>query len=310
MRNQKLLLAAVMTAAIFWPVHGMAQNAEETQPAQIPLEDAEIAQVTQIALDFVRSSPTFAFDGMEDTLVVDSVHAMESFPVQYRVQISFDSAHGGFGDREGQVLTQVITHHKMDLLISEGIVMSAVTDGQWDELNNQFVLKHPHLPIPAQLGKQVQIGMDQSAVFESEGLQITLKRIEDSRCPSDVTCIHAGDVKAIVSVTYYDADMGQFTLINTGSGSSEEIVQRYSIMLTDVTPYPTSSQPAGDYTATILVSKTAPPSPIQQISGGILPENVLCNDGLVLIQKATKQSSACVRPETAQILAERGWLVL
>lgn len=312
MINQKLLLLiAIVSVAIFWPVQGLAQNSTaDTQLAEIPIEDQEMAEVIEIALDFVISSPTFAFDGIEDSLVVDSVLVMESFPLQYRVQVSFDSAHGGFGNREGQILTQVITPHKMDLLISEGMVVSAVTDGQWDEINHQFVLTHPNSPVLAYLDKKIRVGINQSAILESESLQLTLKRIEDSRCPSDVTCIQAGDVKAIVSVTYYDTDMGEFTLINTGSGSSEEIVQRYSIMLTDVEPYPISTQPTGDYIATILVSKTPPPSPIQQISSGILPENVLCDDGLVLVQKATKQSSACVRSETAQKLAERGWLVL
>jgi hypothetical protein len=31
----------------------------------------------------------------------------------------------------------------MEILISEGNVISAVTDGEWDELNNQYLLKAP-----------------------------------------------------------------------------------------------------------------------------------------------------------------------
>jgi len=32
----------------------------------------------------------------------------------------------------------------VEIIISEGVVISAVIDGEWDELNNQFVLKAPN----------------------------------------------------------------------------------------------------------------------------------------------------------------------
>lgn len=50
-------------------------------------------------------------------------------------------------------------------------------------------------------------------------------------------------------------------------------------------------------------------SPYKQVSIGIEPENVLCKDGLVLIQKYDG-SPACVKPETVQKLVERGWTTL
>jgi hypothetical protein len=109
-------------------------------PVDIPSEDLEI---TEIAREFVISSPTFAFDGMEETLEFGPITILESFPVQYGLEASFTSSHGGFGDRTDQIVTQVLTPHVMSILISEGQVISAVTDGEWDELNNQFVLKAP-----------------------------------------------------------------------------------------------------------------------------------------------------------------------
>jgi hypothetical protein len=54
---------------------------------------------------------------------------------------TFESAHGGFGNRDGQVMTQAITPHTVEIIISEGKVISAVTDDVWDELNHQYVLK-------------------------------------------------------------------------------------------------------------------------------------------------------------------------
>jgi exosome complex RNA-binding protein Csl4 len=46
------------------------------------------------------------------------------------------------------MLAQVITHHKMDIIVSEGNVISAVTDDTWDELNHQYVLK-PQSKLPS-----------------------------------------------------------------------------------------------------------------------------------------------------------------
>jgi hypothetical protein len=81
---------------------------------------------------------------MEDTLEMGAVIVLESFPEQYALEARFTSSHGGFGDRTDQVVTQVLTPHVMEIIISEGAVISAVTDGEWDELNNQFVLKAPN----------------------------------------------------------------------------------------------------------------------------------------------------------------------
>ena len=99
--------------------------------------------IADIALDFVRTAPTFAYDGMEETLSVGDIMVLESFREQYQIEISFTSAHGGYGDRTDQMVTQVLTSHTMEILISEGNVISAVTDGEWDELNNQYLLKAP-----------------------------------------------------------------------------------------------------------------------------------------------------------------------
>ena len=48
-------------------------------------------------------------------------------------------------------------------------------------------------------------------------------------------------------------------------------------------------------------------APLKQISQGIKPESVKCNEGLVLITKNDGDSSACVKPTTAETLEKRGW---
>ncbi len=48
-------------------------------------------------------------------------------------------------------------------------------------------------------------------------------------------------------------------------------------------------------------------SPKKQVNNGMLPENVICNGELKLIFKSSDNSPACVKPQTAEKLIERGW---
>jgi hypothetical protein len=49
------------------------------------------------------------------------------------------------------------------------------------------------------------------------------------------------------------------------------------------------------------------PSPLDQFKEGYEAKNVLCHDGFVLVIKSEDNSFACVKPQTAQKLVERGW---
>lgn len=53
------------------------------------------------------------------------------------------------------------------------------------------------------------------------------------------------------------------------------------------------------------VATTEPPK--KQIEQGLSADQIRCNEGLELIKKLTDSSPACVRPQTAQKLVERGW---
>ncbi len=109
-------------------------------------EEKEKNDALGVAQRYIVTSPTFAFDGDINTLDTVYVGSAESFPPQYMIKMAFDSAHGGFGNREGQMLTQVITPHIMEIYVSEGAVISAVTDETWDELNLQYVQSLSKLP--------------------------------------------------------------------------------------------------------------------------------------------------------------------
>ena len=93
----------------------------------------------QIAVYFVKNSPTYQYDGMDGTLKVVEHRILESYPVQNVIIITFDSRHAGYGDRTGQILAQVITRHRVSVTVVEGNVVHAVIDEVWDELNQREV---------------------------------------------------------------------------------------------------------------------------------------------------------------------------
>jgi len=116
-----------------------AIDGEWDEMAQEPLEsgDPDSGSAEEIALEFLRNGATFKFDGMEETIEVEEIRILESYPVQYIVIIRFDSRHAGYGDRTGQVLAQVVTPHSAWVKVVNGEVVSAVLDNTWDELNQK-----------------------------------------------------------------------------------------------------------------------------------------------------------------------------
>jgi hypothetical protein len=114
-----------------------AQTTETIIP--ITQQEQEKNDALGVAQRYIATSPTFTFDGDINTLDTEYVGVLESSPPQYLIKISFDSAHGGFGNREGQMLTQAITPHKMEIIVSEGNVISAITDETWDEMKELFI---------------------------------------------------------------------------------------------------------------------------------------------------------------------------
>ena len=148
LKRKKFAITAVIIGVIAVGVAAAYFVPAQTTLTQIPItpEEQEKNDALGVAQGFILTNPTFAFDGLPDTLDVESVSVMESYPVQYGIKIAFDSSHGGFGNREGQILTPVITPHKVDIIVSEGEVVYAVTDETWDELNLQYVQSLSKLP--------------------------------------------------------------------------------------------------------------------------------------------------------------------
>jgi hypothetical protein len=144
--------------------------------SQRMLPDFEAA--CAIGEEFVRASPTFAFDGIPETLRLAGaawypkmMTTPEGEDLQERdwtFRFEFDSRHAGYGDRTGEALAEVVTPHRAHVNVEEGTVTSAVLDGDWD--------------IPAQ--KMIEtIAEDfvrNSPTFKYDGIVETLELVDSS----------------------------------------------------------------------------------------------------------------------------------
>lgn len=167
-------------------------------------------------------------------------------------------------------------------------------------------------PVVANLDSPFDLKVDETADINSD-LQITLLNVlDDSRCPSDVTCIWEGTVSVEVNIVKDGENRGKyvipFGLIDSVASQS---IDGFFIMLYDVNPYPISTDQItpSEYVATLVVSKVKETldSPLKQFKSGVSINNTQCKDNLSLVIKSSNYSPACVKPETVNKLLLRGW---
>jgi hypothetical protein len=114
---------------------------DELGQAHIYTEEKAVS----VALEFLRNSPTFLYDGIPETVKFIGVEPLRC-PYTWEVSISFDCRHAGYGDRKGMMLAQVITHHMIRVVIQRNEVVGAVIDDEWDEINQREVVRSELLP--------------------------------------------------------------------------------------------------------------------------------------------------------------------
>jgi hypothetical protein len=111
---------------------------------------------------------------------------------------------------------------------------------------------------PAAPEHAITLAVGQNAQVDSLG--ITFSRIvQDSRCPSDVVCVWAGDAAVELLVTGPETDRTELTL-HTTLDPKEDTVDGYRVRLASVAPYPKIAAPIPlrDYRVTLIVSKNPP----------------------------------------------------
>jgi hypothetical protein len=131
-------------------------------------------QSIMIATDYLKGSPTFSFDGIEETIELIDVDTIR-MPNTWSVILKFDSRHAGYGDRAGEMLAQVITEHTMVIMVSNGEVISAVTDDVFDEITETLQ------PVDTSLEEAEQLALDwlmAAPTFSFDGIEGSMSIID------------------------------------------------------------------------------------------------------------------------------------
>ncbi len=76
------------------------------------------------------------YDGMPQTFKLTSTTSVAN---GWKYMIEFDSQHAGYGNRMGQMMAQMITHHVALVTVESGRVTVAVMDGKWDMMKGQLI---------------------------------------------------------------------------------------------------------------------------------------------------------------------------
>lgn len=109
------------------------------------------------------------------------------------------------------------------------------------------------------LNENFSIKIGQTVMFEEGKIKIKFIDVSDSRCPSGVQCIWAGQVRVALNVDYPENNSQKIDLI-LGAGASDEnskIIGGYTIKLLNVEPYPNGAEiEKSDYTASLKLLKS------------------------------------------------------
>ena len=168
------------------------------------------------------------------------------------------------------------------------------------------------------LESQMSLNLNESRTFEVNfdktiqyyDLKIKFSDIEDSRCPSDVTCVWEGQAKVSLQILQ-DSDEIKITFV-TGEKTTE-ILNQYKINLIDVLPYPTSTVEnlENDYVVIISILQEeifeSSTFPLKQIKNGTPITDVSCSKEKIKVFKHNLLRLACVSETIADKLIDRGW---
>ncbi len=111
----------------------------------------------------------------------------------------------------------------------------------------------------ASLGQDFELRIGETVEIDGEPLVVTFERVvEDSRCPTNVTCVWAGDAVVRIRLQGAKAEAGTLDLHTQSDANREGGFERYRVRLVQLLPAPQDSGgiPPERYVATLIVVRT------------------------------------------------------
>jgi len=109
----------------------------------------------------------------------------------------------------------------------------------------------------AVLNQEFELKLGQQVLIENERLKISFIGVtEDSRCPTDVDCVWAGNGKVVLRLSKVRKRAAMMKL-NTGVDPKQNAYQGYDVKLVSLDPYPKKNAKIKmrEYVATLMVSR-------------------------------------------------------
>ncbi len=109
----------------------------------------------------------------------------------------------------------------------------------------------------ARLDQEFEIKLGQEVWIKKEGLKISFSNVaEDSRCPTGVDCIWAGNGKVVLKLSK-TRRRAVWMNLNTGVDPKQDAYRDYEIKLVSLNPYPKKDVKIRkrEYVATLVVSR-------------------------------------------------------
>ncbi len=109
------------------------------------------------------------------------------------------------------------------------------------------------------LGSEFEIHVGERVNLHKTKLSVKFVTVtEDSRCPSDVTCVWAGNAR--LQLTVSNGRSSKTLTLNSNTAAPlppDSTFAGYSVKLVNLSPYPLSKRPIarGSYVATLIVSR-------------------------------------------------------
>ena len=114
-------------------------------------------------------------------------------------------------------------------------------------------------PVRVRLGQEFTLRVGQQAAVEGEGLRVRFASVvNDSRCPTGVTCVWAGNAEVLIEAEAGGSTAGLKLNTHGGANFPKEVRHRqYSVGLVALNPRPRGSGrlKAADYVATLVIRK-------------------------------------------------------
>jgi cytochrome c biogenesis factor len=113
----------------------------------------------------------------------------------------------------------------------------------------------------ARVGREFKLRAGRTVTLARENLRLRLVRVaEDSRCPTGVACVWAGNAEVLVEVGTKNRRVSKTLRLNTNASPerpAEDKYRGYTVRLVRLDPHPRAGRKIrqGEYTAALLVVK-------------------------------------------------------